>query len=77
MRNQFLSVTPTYRSEIIIKSNWYTLLNILVFDFGSFKLPHICSLVSQRLAVQQYVNQDISLLPGFYPKDVPMATTYT
>lgn len=39
MRNQFLFVTPTYRSQIIIKSNWYTLLNILVFDLGSLKFP--------------------------------------
>lgn len=67
MRNQYPSVTATYRSEIIIKSNWYTLLNILVFDLGPNKLPLIHSLGTNMLEIwhgvfiKDFLNGKISI----------------
>lgn len=71
MRNQFSSVTPTYRSEIIIKSNWYTLLNILVFDLGSIELPRIRSLVTNRLEIWRSVFINVSLFSRDFFKRQP------
>lgn len=46
MRNPFQSVTATFRSEIIIQCNWYTLWNVLVFDLGPLKVSYSDSLVT-------------------------------
>lgn len=71
MRNQFPYVTATYRSEIIIKSNWCTLLNISVFDLGPNKFPLIHSLVTNTLEIWHSVLIEVLLFSQDFSKLFP------
>lgn len=63
MRNQFQSVTATFRSEIIIQCNWYTLWSVLVFDLGPLKVSYSYSLVTDMLDIWQSI-----LIQTFFPE---------